>query len=176
MTKSMQSLKILVVAGALALISGFSTPARAAVPSNGVAAVARSMVKDQNGVVFGNAADAGWRVWVATAAGSFQLLDAQGNAPTCGTVHSIVVSSGVATDYAVAYDTAPSNSGANLTAANIPTNLGIELAPAIDRVTTGAVTQIVDVQFNNGVWLLHPQVAPTGSTHVYWRPCGNQSN
>ncbi len=74
------------------------------------------------------------------------------------------------------YDSAPSNNGANLTSANVPTNLGLELAPAIDRVTTGAVTQIVDAQFNLGVWVLQPQAAAVGSTHVYWRPCGNQSN
>lgn len=168
-----KKLKSYLVAGAL-LLGAFLAVGRlaqASVPSNGATIQQRKQPVDGTGVAFGEQQFLGYKIFVATSTTAIQLVDETGTVQTCGMVHSIWVSSGTAaTEFAVVYDSQPAPGASNLS--QTVANEQWQIAPVINRLTSGPTSNVIDAQFNNGVVVL--QSAGTtagGTTHVYWRPC-----
>lgn len=97
------------------------------------------------------------------------LTDELGNAVTCGILHQVITSQGLAPtaaslmDWVILVDTAPAFA-ANVSAATQP-----RLPPAV-RAATSFTTQTYDLQFDSGIVLLDVAQS-TGEVHVQWSPC-----
>lgn len=164
----------------LALVASIgAVTAMASVPALNSVVADRAVPKDGNSVPFPTVTELGWKVFVTTgSATAIQLVDEAGNAVTDGMVHQVCLSSGAITEWVALYDSSTTLMGTGaISANNQPTNVGAQVAPIVNRVTTGEhCSPLLDVQFDWGIFSFQSTLGGAGTTHIYWRPATGARN